>query len=336
MKDRLELEKLAKSFTEQVNPEESETVEELFLNILKMLYEKPDIHDLNLVKITIKELRRAFKLFAPFRDVRKVCIFGSARTDSEDENYKITEEFSRLITEIGYMVITGAGPGIMEAGNKGAGKEMSFGVNIKLPFEQQPNQYIADSSKLCSFRYFFNRKLTFVKESDATILLPGGFGTHDEAFEMLTLIQTGRSAPRPIIFLNHPNEVYWLKWKAFIEESLLGSNYISPADLSLFKICTSAQEAVDTIQTFYRTYHSIRYFQDSTIIRLNHSLKSEVIDHLNKEFSDLLTGGAFEFHGPEDSALEHAHYHGKYRLILKLNRLYYGRLMELIDFLNKN
>ncbi len=304
-------------------------------SLLRLIADSGDFHDLNLINTTLNELRQAFKVFLPYRDVRKVCIFGSARTPETDPNYKMTQEFASKITKKGFMVITGAGPGIMEAGNRGSEVDMSFGVNIKLPFEQQPNTYIGDSSKLVSFKYFFNRKLLFLKESDATVLFPGGFGTHDEGFEVLTLIQTGRCAPRPLLLMADSNDTYWESWKAFIQKELCDKRFISPDDMSLLVFPKTVDEAVEEIENFYKTYHSIRYFHDLAVIRLNHALKPSTMRELNAMFSDLVTVGTFEMCDPDQFTLDHNDYSDKYRLIFRFNKISYGRLNELIRFINK-
>jgi len=213
-----------------------ELLREMLVTIAKIGEEKMDIGDMKLVNTTLKELRYAFKVFSAYRDRRKVTIFGSARTNPSDREYKIAEAFAKAAADSSFLVITGSGPGIMEAGNKGAGTAHSFGVNIRLPFEQQPNPYIAGDSKLVNFKYFFTRKLMFIKESDATVLLPGGFGTMDEGFEVMTLFQTGKCRPMPIIMLEPAGGTYWKKWLTFIKKGILDMGYISEDDLKIFKI----------------------------------------------------------------------------------------------------
>ncbi len=302
---------------------------------VRLTQEDPEIHDLNLVDTTLDELRRAFKVFLPYRDIRKVCLFGSARTREDDEDYQMALRFSEQITQKGFMMITGAGPGIMEAGNRGAVQDMSFGLNIHLPFEQAPNPYIANDSKLVSFKYFFNRKLVFLKESDATVLFPGGFGTHDEGFESLTLLQTGRCAPRPVILLSKPNDTYWKKWEDFVVTELCDKGFISREDLSLFSLATSAEEAVELTQLFYKNYHSIRYFRDLAVMRLNTALSPDVLKELNGRFKDLLLTGEFQMAALDQVALDRAVYLDKPRLIFRFDKMAYGRLCELIWFINK-
>ncbi len=307
---------------------------DMVIQVLKLANESHDLHDMGLVYATIKELRRSYKVFEPFRDVRKVSIFGSARTPIDHPCYQLAVDYARLITQQGFMVITGAGPGIMEAGNLGAETDMSFGLNIRLPFEQESNPYIRNSTKLASFKYFFNRKLMFLKESDATILFPGGFGTHDEGFETLTLLQTGRCAPRPLILMDQPDGTYWKDWRELVKTQLADLKYINEEDLNLFIIPKTVEEAVEKTTLFYKTYHSVRYFSDITIIRLNHSLKKSTLAELNSKFKDILVSGQIEMCDPSEFSLDHTDYMDKYRLIFKFDRLSYGRLCDLIWTLN--
>src|SRR5207248_7493957 len=202
--------------------------------------------------------RYSFKVFERYADRRKVSIFGSARTPPDSPVYEHTRRFAAELVKKGFMVITGAGPGVMRAGQEGAGRERSFGVNIRLPFEQEPNEIISKDAKLTTFRYFFTRKLIFMKEADAAALFPGGFGTHDEAYECLTLVQTGKTKLMPIVFVDAPRGTYWKTWKRYVEEHLLRQHLISPEDMALFKVTTSADEAVQEITRFYRVYHSSR------------------------------------------------------------------------------
>lgn len=308
--------------------------QEALVSVLKLIRDTTDLHDLSMVATTLKEFRQSFKVFSPFRDVRKVCIFGSARTPEDDPDYQNTMKFSNLITHRGFMVITGAGPGIMEAGNRGAEVDMSFGLNIKLPFEQQPNKYIDLNSKLVSFKYFFTRKLMFLKESDATVLFPGGFGTHDEAFESLTLLQTGRCAPRPLVLLASEGNSYWTQWRDFVESEVAGKGFISKEDLSLFTVPSSVEEAVEQVSLFYQTYHSVRYFQDLAVIRLNSGLKPSTVSELNRQFSDLLRSGQFELVEPDQFAMDSHDYQDKYRLVFRFDKMSFGRLCQLIWALN--
>ncbi|MGH7819344.1 MAG: LOG family protein, partial [Candidatus Binatia bacterium] len=291
--------------------------------------------DVRLLNSALRELRYAFRLFARYRHVRKVTTFGSARTPDGAPAYDQAREFSRRICDEGFMVITGAGGGIMRACQEGAGRERSFGVNIRLPFEQRPNEIIADDPKLITFKYFFTRKLLFVKEADAVVLFPGGFGTHDEAYECLTLVQTGKAAPMPIVFLDAPGGDYWTTWLRYVENHLLAGGLVSEEELALFRVTDDAAEAVAEIRNFYRVYHSSRYVGPKLVIRLNRRPSDAVIEHLDREFSDLLVSGRFEVGGPlpEEQADETA---ALPRLVLHFNRLNAGRLRQMIDFVNTN
>ena len=305
-------------------------VQQIFMTILKLASEtKKTSSNLKLISQTVKELRQAFKLFGRYRDARKVCIFGSARTPSDDPEYLLSEDVCKKITEKGFLLITGAGGGIMEAGNKGAIQSKSFGVNIELPFEQEANPYIHNDPKLITFRYFFTRKLTFVRETDATILFPGGFGTHDELFEILTLVQTGHCAPRPILLMSQPDSQYWEKLIQFLKDHLLDGKFISPEDLQLYKICKNADEAVYEIMAFFEYFNSIRYLDNTAIMRLNRPLSEKQLKYINKNFTDILVNGRFEQIEPgvktKDRFFSHLH-----KLVFEFDRCKYGRLVELI------
>jgi uncharacterized protein (TIGR00730 family) len=276
---------------------------EIALNALKLENDELDTLDLKIINRSFRELRYAFKVFKPYRNVRKVSIFGSARTPVDDPYYQMAVEFARLLAESGYMVITGAADGIMKAGNEGAGSDKSFGVNIHLPFEQGANEYIVDDPKLITFKYFFTRKLLFVMESHAIALFPGGFGTHDEGFEALTLMQTEKASPRPFLLLERPGETYWEGWDHFIKNELLARGLISPEDLSLYKIVHSAQDAIDEIALFYSTFHSTRQVDNKAVIRLEKELSDAVVKELNEKHAALVGDGKIEKIGalPEES-----------------------------------
>jgi len=332
--DEEKLEQDLKQLLTRFQVPDRQDVYDTMLNLIRLVQEPHDSHDLSIVRTTLVELRHSFKTFSAYRDSRKVCVFGSARTPEDHMAYQMALEFSKKISQKGYMVITGAGPGIMEAGNRGAEMGMSFGVNIQLPFEQAPNPYIALSSKLTSFKYFFNRKLTFIRESDATVLFPGGFGTHDEGFEVLTLLQTGRCAPRPVIMIEEPGGKYWSKWKQFIEEELYKPGYISEEDLSLFEVFQSVEQAVDSVVSFYRVYHSIRYFGNLAVMRLNQPLSESTMVSINAEFSDLLVQGKFEHYEPGHLQVDQADFTDKHRLVFRFNKITYGRLCQMIRYIN--
>ena len=250
--------------------------------------------EMKLISRSLRELGRAFRVFAPYRGVRKVSIFGSARTRQEDGEYALARDFSYEIASRGWMVITGAGPGIMAAGHEGAGKKNSFGVGIKLPIEQGANGFIAGDPKLIDFKYFFTRKITFMKESDAFVLLPGGYGTLDEGFELLTLMQTGKTAIRPVVLLEPEGGTYWREWARFIRSQLVDRNLASAEDMSLFEAAGSINDAVAIIERFYSNYDSARYVGERLIVRLKRAPNPAQLARLNDEFGDVVTTGRIE------------------------------------------
>jgi uncharacterized protein (TIGR00730 family) len=292
--------------------------------------------DVKLLSTALKELRYAFKVFAPYRRRRKVTIFGSARLPSSDPAYQQAVAFSRLCADSGYMVITGAASGIMEAGHVGAGRENSIGVNILLPFEQEANPVIAGDLKLMHLKYFFTRKLLFVKESDAVALFPGGFGTLDEGFEVLTLIQTGKSHLFPIVLIDSPGGGYWEPLQRYIEDVLLARELISPSDTALYKITDSAEEAMAEINGFYRVYHSMRYVNGDLVLRLHHPLSDKTLDQLRTEFTDILVAGTFEQGPALPAEANDAHVANLPRLRFRFDRKSLGRLRMLIDAINRD
>ncbi|MCA9471815.1 MAG: LOG family protein [Nitrospirales bacterium] len=307
---------------------------EMMQSIVKLDDPEVDVLDVKILNRALKELRYGFKVFHPYQHVRKVSIFGSARTLQDDPSFQLAFQCGRLLSQRGYMVITGAGPGIMWAGHEGAGRESSFGVNIMLPFEQAPNALIADDKKLVNLKYFFTRKLLFVKEADATILFPGGFGTLDEGFEVLTLIQTGKTDPTPVIMLEPPECDYWERWMDFVKGQLLPRGLICETDLSLFKIFHDEAEAVEEIETFYRNYHSIRYIGDKLVIRLQHPLTVDELHGLNHDFQDLLVNGEFRQTTALEEEFDDADVRDLPRLVFRYNRKDAGRFRQLIDRLN--
>jgi uncharacterized protein (TIGR00730 family) len=307
---------------------------EILTTVVKLGMESGDKGDLKLVNSALKELRYSFKVFSPYRNVKKAIIFGSARSKPTSAEYKMAEEFSRKITGKGYMVVTGGGPGVMEAGNKGAKKGKEFALNIRLPFEQKPNPYVDEKEKLINFKYFFTRKLIFIKETDATTLFPGGFGTNDEGFEALTLIQTGKSKPRPIVLMEPEGSTYWADWYHFVKKQLVGNGYIKKDDLSLFRIMSNVDDAVKFIEGFYRIYHSLRYVSGSTVIRLNNELSGKTLDRINREFKSILTNGEIRPSPPLDEEVRKGEYLALPRLVMNFNLRDYGRLCEMICVIN--
>jgi uncharacterized protein (TIGR00730 family) len=310
-------------------------IRELIVHALKCRRDELEVLDLKVLSRAMAEFRYAARVFKPYRDRRKVSIFGSARTPEADPYYKMAVEFARMLAESGFMVITGAAEGIMKAGNVGAGADASFGVNILLPFEQAPNPVIGDDPKLITFKYFFTRKLFFVMEASAVALFPGGFGTHDEGFETLTLIQTGKAAPMPLLFMELPGENYWESFDHFVREQLLGRKLISSKDLLLYKIVHSAQEAVDYVRFFYSTYHSLRFVRDRVVIRLEHALSDEVVRELAAEFADLIKQGTVEKSRALPEETNEPELMDKPRLVFALNRQSPARLYEMVLRINE-
>ncbi len=289
--------------------------------------------DLKLLASALKELRYAFKVFQPYRSVRKVAMFGSARTTATQPSYRMAQEFARLLAQSGWMIITGAASGIMRAGQEGAGSEASFGLNIRLPFEQEANPVIAGDEKLVNFKYFFTRKLLFVKESHATVLFPGGFGTLDEGFECLTLAQTGKNAPRPIVMVDVPRGTYWRSLDRFFRRHLT-PRMIDPADHAIYDIVTSAAAARDVILDFYSTYHSLRFVQGLLVIRLQRPLPEAAVARLNREFGDVLDRGRITAGDALPAEVEVHDEETLPRLLLAFNRRHFGRLHQLIHRIN--
>ncbi len=312
-------------------------IREVLVTGAKLAQEDCGRGDLKILKSSIKELRYAFKVFADYRDVPKVTIFGSSRSQPDDPVFQAAVEFGRKIAEDGYMVITGAGEGIMGAGHLGAGREKSFGLNISLPFEQSANETISGDRKLINFRYFFTRKLFFVKESKAVVLMPGGLGTQDEGFETLTLVQTGRSGPTPIVMLDGPGGTYWKDWQQLFQSQFVATGYVSPEDKALFFITDSVEEARQEIQNFYHCYHSSRYVDhgQTLVLRLNQSLSEASIENLNEEFQDIVREGSIEACGPFQEERDEPDLLELPRLCLSFNRRNFGRLRQLIDRINR-
>jgi hypothetical protein len=246
----------------------------------------------------------------------------------------MAEEFAHKLTQKGYMIVTGGGPGVMEAGNKGSLEGKDFALNIRLPFEQKPNPYLDEKDHIINFKYFFTRKLVFVKETDATTLFPGGFGTNDEGFEMLTLIQTGKSKPRPIVLMEPQGSTYWRDWKNFVKEQLVGGGFAKPADLELFCIKSDVDEAIRYIDDFYKVYHSTRYVDGLTVLRLNKQISQKTLQKINIEFKDILTEGEMVETAPLEKEIQGQEYLDLPRLLLHFNLRDYGRLYEMIHVIN--
>lgn len=309
-------------------------VADIITNALKLLKDVEHTGDMRVIQTTVRELRYAFRLFAPYAETRKVTIFGSARIQSDKHEYRQTVEFGKKIADAGFMVITGAGPGIMQAGHEGAGPERSFGVNIRLPWEQSANPIIAEDKKLVTFKYFFTRKLIFIRHSDAIVLFPGGFGTLDEGYEALTLMQTGKSQLMPLVLIDKPGGTYWKTWDRHVREHVLRDELISSDDLNLYKITDSTDEAVKIIKQFYRNFHSTRFVRDLLVIRMNHKPSDSVVAAMNEDFADIIDGEKIKCIDATPEEQEDNELLELPRIAFGFNRRDYGRLRMLIDRIN--
>ena len=313
----------------------AELVQEMIVTALKLGKDCPPEGDMKLFNRALKEMREASKVFSPYVEERKISIFGSARTGQDEPEFKVAVEFGRRMREEGFMGITGAGDGIMGAAQKGSGRDNSFGLNINLPFEQSANETIDGDEKLINFNYFFTRKLAFVKESDALAALPGGFGTMDELFEALTLIQTGKAQIVPIVLLDREGGTYWKTWFQFVQDHLFRLGLISEGDFNLFKMTTDMDEAVEEVIGFYRNYHSYRYVHKTLVMRLQHPVTDEMLTRLNRDFSDLLDEGEFAACDALPEERDEVHLKDMPRLICRKKRGIAGRFRELINVINQ-
>jgi uncharacterized protein (TIGR00730 family) len=309
-------------------------VREMIISALKAGQDTDYLADLKLLANTMKEMRYTNKVFAPYRNRRKVTIFGSARTEPDEPIYQQCVEFSRRLVQKGYMIITGGGPGIMQAGNEGAGSENSFAVNIRLPFEQAPNPVMLANPRLITYKYFFNRKVAFVKEAEAMAVFPGGFGTLDEAMEVFTLIQTGKTPPRPLVLIDD-EDGYWEKWLDFIKSCLLGKGLISAEDFSIFTITRDIEEAVNVIEEFYRNYHSLRFVEGRLVVRLTKELTPPQIEELENEFPEIrMPGSRITPSAPFPDELDEPDLLHLPRIVLNFDHQHYGLLMAFIRRIN--
>jgi uncharacterized protein (TIGR00730 family) len=316
------------------NVPDGDMVGEIIANALKLLRDNTNRGDIKLINKSFKELRYALKIFAPYRDFRKVSIFGSARTPEAHDDYVQAAKFGKLMADAGWMVITGAGGGIMAAGHGGAGKDPSFGLAIRLPFEQKTNSFIEGDPKLINFKYFFTRKLMFLRSSHAIALFPGGFGTMDEGFEVLTLVQTGKSVPIPIVFVDRPGGNFWQGWQDYVQNHLLARGLISPEDLHLYKITDNIDVAVEEVRRFYSNYHSLRYAREDVVMRLQRRPSPEQMKYINANFSDIKKSGEFVLSDPLPVERDEPALKELPRLVFTFNRRDHGRLRMLIDYLN--
>jgi hypothetical protein len=309
-------------------------IAEIVEDAIKLHKDVADRGDVKVIQSAVRELRYAFRLFAPHVAKRKVTIFGSARTKPNEAEYVLAAEFARQMAAAGWMVITGGGPGIMQAGHEGAGPENSFGVNIRLPWEQTANPAIKGNTKLITFKYFFTRKLTFVRHADAIALFPGGFGTLDEGYEALTLMQTGKSKLMPLVLIDPPGATYWKTWDKQVQDHLLRSKLICSDDLHLYRVVNSTDEAAKAITRFYRNYHSMRFVKKQLVIRLKYPPSPSAIEALNEDFADIIAGERIHPTPALPDEKEDADTLDMPRIAFEFNRRGYGRLRQMIDVLN--
>jgi uncharacterized protein (TIGR00730 family) len=300
-----------------------------------MAKEGTSVGDLKIADAALAEMTEAFRVFSPYRSVRKLTMFGSARTRPADSVYLLARDLATHLAEAGWMVVTGAGPGIMAAGIEGAGAQRSFGVNIRLPHEQGANPFIAQDPKLVEMRYFFTRKLMLIKESSGYAVLPGGFGTLDECYELMTLLQTGKAEPAPVVLVETPGGSYWSAWRGFVDSLVDGPGYISADDLSLFRIVTTIEDAAKEVLDFYANYDSCRWVGDLLVLRVQVAPSRKELAELNAEFKDIVLSGSIRLASPfppERADNDRLHLQ---RVVLRFDRLHYGRLRRLIDALNR-
>jgi uncharacterized protein (TIGR00730 family) len=316
------------------DPADADLIFELVTSALRLANDGADRGDLKIANAALKEMRHSFHVFAPYRAARKVAIFGSARTQPDSPLYVQARDLAAALAALDWMVVTGAGPGIMEAGIEGAGTDNAFGVGILLPFETTTSQFLADDPKLINFRYFFTRKLEFIKESDAFVLLPGGYGTLDEAFELLTLLQTGKAQPAPVIMLDVPGGTYWQHWGTFVERELERPGYVSLEDDRLFCVTDSIETAVDEIVGFYSNYHSQRFVKGRLVLRMRHAPSPDELASLNREFADIVARGEIDVIGPTPEEITDDDHVDLDRIAFRFDRHGWARLRNLVDRLN--
>ena len=315
-----------------VSPERRGYIQQMLTTVLKLHEDGAQSGDIRITSFALKELRYAYKVFAPYRAVRKVTVFGSARTAGGEAGARTARDFGRRMVQEGWMVVTGAGAGIMGAAQEGAGGEQSFGLNIRLPFEQEANPWIASDPKLITFKYFFTRKLFLVKEASAVVLFPGGFGTMDECFELLTLMQTGKSTIVPVVLLETGPEPYWRIWDRFVRGTLVDRGVIEAADTGFYRIVDGVEDAVGEVTGFYRVFHSSRIVGDHLVFRLTRALTDEEVRDITQRFEDILKGPVDQAPGPVPQELNE--YPELPRLVIPFNRSSYARLRRLIDAIN--
>jgi uncharacterized protein (TIGR00730 family) len=318
-----------------LGPAQTRELQAMIGTLSDLTKEGTSVGDLKIAGAALAEMTEAFRVFRPYRNVRKLTMFGSARTRPDDPVYTLARDLASNVAQADWMVVTGAGPGIMAAGLEGAGREHAFGVNIRLPHEEGANAFIAQDPKLVEMRYFFTRKLMLIKESHAYAILPGGFGTQDESFELLTLLQTGKAEPAPVVMMETPGGTYWQGWQRFLEEEAIRSGWVSPEDTALFMVATTIEEAAEEILGFYRNYHSCRWVGDLLVLRVQTAPSRKELADLNRRFVDILARGTIRSASafpPERSSNDHPELP---RLALRFDKWHFARLRQLIDAVNE-
>ena len=311
-------------------------LQEILVSAVGMARTVEDRLDLKIASAALYEMWDAFLTFAPHKDLRKVTVFGSARTKPHTDEYQLAKTLAADMADRGWFVVTGAGPGIMVAANEGAGRDRSFGVNIRLPFEQEANQFLAGDEKLVEMKYFFTRKLMLVKESSAFVALPGGFGTQDETYELLTLLQTGKAEPVPLILLDVPGGTYWQSWVDFVRDELDRGGLISDDDHNLYTVATTVEQACDEIAGFWANYHSIRYVGNRLVVRTQRPVSDDTLAEINRTCGELLDSGSFQRTGPLGPEIDEGDQLGLARIAFRYGLSHYGNLRPLIDLLNRD
>ncbi|MSO58814.1 MAG: TIGR00730 family Rossman fold protein [Ilumatobacteraceae bacterium] len=316
------------------HPRDQKLLDKLIATVHRLSEANTGTLDLKIASSALDEMAEAFAMFAPYRDSPKVTIFGSARTTASDPLYDLTAQVARKMADNGWMVVTGAGPGIMEAGMLGAGRQNSIGVSIRLPFETSANPIIEGDDKYVSMQYFFTRKLMLLKESRAFLCLPGGFGTLDEMFELLTLMQTGKGVLAPTVLLDLPGDPFWEGVSKFINSELIPRRLVSAADLELFRVTNSVNEAVEEIIGFYSNYHSLRSVRDVLVIRLQRSPTAAQLGKLNEQFAHLCRKGTIKTTGPLKVEVNDDDFVLLPRISFSFGGREFGELRRLINVLN--
>ena len=335
-KEWLDLEHRLMDLVTEQKPARLRILQGIFNSVVKLARESPGTLNLKISATVLKELRFSFKMFAPYRYSPKITMFGSARVARDSQLYKFAKEFAAKAVDRKYMIITGGGPGIMAAGNEGASFDAGFGLNIRLPLEQTANSFIDQSKKLFNYKYFFTRKLFLVKEAAAFVFFPGGWGTLDEAFEVLTLLQTGKMNLIPVVLLEPKGFGYWTRFTKFLHDVAHDHGFISEGDERLFRIFHNIDEALDHLDLFYHVFHSLRYVRDGLVIRLKRPVSQEFIKKMNAQFPGLTSYGKIisTIALPEEN--NEPELVDMFRLFFPFDKREFGDLRQLIDFINES